>query len=121
MAWPESLTADQQAAVESFTTSLRTWAAQLSVLNILGAAIGAEWYGGVNALVGSLQSGDLVPNASGLAGSQDLTASDVTSLANWAFALSNPASADQGTGAYASVGIQQACVKAAGINASIGQ
>ena len=119
MAWPENLTADQQTAVEAFTTSLRSWGAGLAQLNILGAAIGADWFGGISTLVAGLQTTDLVPNISGLAGSQDLTAADVTNLALWANALSNPANSDQRTGAYASVGIQQTCVKAAGINASI--
>jgi hypothetical protein len=121
MAWPETLTASQQKAVTDFALSARTWAAQLQQLNILGASVSAAWFGGVNALVAGLQSGDLIPNTSGLAGSQDLTPGDLTNLALWANALSNPANADQGTGAYASVGIQQTCVKAAGINASIGK
>jgi hypothetical protein len=67
-------------------------------------------------LVGDLQSTEVIPNTSGLAGSQDLLASDLTSLVDWAFALSNPANSDQGTGACASVRIQQLCVKAACIN-----
>jgi hypothetical protein len=118
--WPGTLTADQQKAVTDFTLSQRAWAAQLAQLNELGASIGAAWFGGINALVGSLQAGDIIPNTSGLSGSQDLLQADVTNLALWANALSNPANGDQGTGAYASVGIQQTCVKAAGINASVG-
>jgi hypothetical protein len=121
MAWPATLTTGQQKAVTDFTTSARAWAAQLEQLNVLGASVGAAWFGGINALVGGLQAGDLIPNTSGLAGSQDLTQADVTNLALWAFAHSNPANADQGTGAYASAGIQQTCVKAAGINATIGK
>ena len=119
MAWPEALTANQQTAVESFSTSCRTWCAALAQLNILGAAIGAAWFGGINTLVGDLQSTDLVPNVSGLAGSQDLTATQVTNIALWANTLANPANSDQGTGSYASVGIVQTCIAAAGINASI--
>jgi len=119
MAWPEGLTADQQKAVTDFTQSLRAWSAQLAQLNSLGAAIGAAWFGGINGLVGSLQSSDIIPNVSGLAGAQDLSPADLTSLAQWANALSNPLNSDQGTGAYASVGIQQLCVKAAGINATV--
>ena len=119
MAWPETLTADQQKAVTDFTQSLRQWAASLAQLNALGTAIGAAWFGGINDLVGGLQSGDIIPNVSGLAGAQDLLPADVTNLALWANTLANPANADQGTGAYASVGIQQTCVKAAGINATV--
>src|SRR5579859_4601526 len=100
MSWPESLTPSQQAAVQSFATSCRTFAAQLAQLNILGAAIGAEWAGGVSTLVGSLQSGDLIPNTSGLAGSQDLSQADVSNLAGYATNIANPSNSDQGTGGY---------------------
>ena len=117
MAWPESLTTDQQAAFLAFTTSLRSWAAALAQLNVLGAAIAAEWSGGMSALNGDLQSGDVIPNASGLAGSQDLSQADVGNLAAWASALCNTSNSDQGTGSYASGLIQSTCVKAAGINA----
>ena len=119
MAWPESLSADEQAAARAFCTPLRSWAALLSQLNVLGAAIGDGWFGGLNAIIGSLQDGDVIPNDAGLDGSRPLTKADVTNLALWAWSLSNPANGDQGTGAYASVGIQQTCVKAAGINASV--
>ena len=121
MAWPESLTASQQAAVQSFATSCRSFAAGLSQLNILAAAIGAEWAGGVSTLVNSLQSGDLIPNTSGLAGSQDLAPADVANLAGYATNISNPNNADQGAGGYNGSFIQALCVKAAGINAAIGR
>jgi hypothetical protein len=119
MAWPESLTADEQAAFLAFTTNLRSWSAQLARLNILGNAIASAWSGGISTLNGKLQGGDVIPNASSLAGSQDLSQADVGNLAAWAQSLCNPANADQGTGSYASGLIQSTLVKAAGINASI--
>jgi len=122
MAWPGSLTTEQQTAVQDFTTSCRTWAALLAQMNILGAAIGAANAGGISTLLSDLQTTDVIPNTSGLAGSQDLLASDVISLASWAWAAANPQNTTSaGGGAYATVGIQQTCVKAAGINASIGK
>ena len=90
MAWPESLTSEQQEAVQSFVTSCRSWAAGLAQLNVLGAAIGAANFGGISTLLGDLQTTDVIPNTSGLAGSQDLLVSDVTSLASWAWAMANP-------------------------------
>jgi hypothetical protein len=119
MAWPESLTVEEQQAVQDHCTSCRSWSALLSQINNLGAAIAASWSGGISTLVGDLQPGDTIPNTSGMAGSQDLTTTDVTNLSQWANALSNQASSDQGTGAYASLLIQQTLVKAAGINASV--
>ncbi len=121
MAWPESLTSPQQEAVQSFTTSVRSFSAQLGQLCVLANAIGAEWSGGVSTLVGDLSGGDVIPNTSGLAGSQDLLASDVSALAGYAINISNPANASQGTGGYNGSFIQSLCVKAAGINASIGK
>ncbi len=120
MAWPETLTASQQTTVENFVTDLPTWAAALAKLNLYGAALGSAWYGGLSTLVGALQTSDVIPNISGLADSGDLTAAHVTTLVAWVFALSNPANSDQGTGAYARVGIQQLCALAAGINAVSG-
>lgn len=120
MAWPESLTTDQQLAVTSFVTSCRSFSAQLSQLNILGAAIGAAWAGGISILVGDLSSGDLIPNTSGLAGSQDLSQADVSNIAGYATNISNPANSDQGTGGYNGGFIAALFVKAAGINAAIG-
>lgn len=119
MAWPESLTANQQAAVEAFATNLRSWAALLAQINIVGGAISSAWNGGISTMVGTLQTTDVIPNTSGLAGAQDLLASDVTNLANWASTLANSSNSVQGTGSMASVGIQQTCVKACGINAAI--
>lgn len=119
MAWPESLTADQQTAVLAFTTNCRSFAAQLAQLNILGAAISAAWAGGISTYVSSLQSGDIIPNVSSLAGSQDLQQADVANIAGYATTISNPANASQGTGGYSSAFIQALLIKAAGINASI--
>jgi len=73
----------------------------------------------MNTLVGDLSSGDIVPNTSGLAGSQDLLASDITDIAGYAINISNPANASQGTGGYNGSFILALAVKAAGINASI--
>ncbi len=119
MAWPENLTSNQIAAIESLATSCRSWGAGLAQLNILGVAIGADYYSGLNSLLSGLTQTDVVPNTSGYDGAQDLLVSELVTLVGWAFTLSNPANGTQGTGAFASVGIQQLCMKAAGINASI--
>lgn len=119
MAWPESLTTDQQAAVEQFCNNLRSWAILVWQANNLGLAIAADWSGSIQALVNTLQSTDLVPNTSGLAGAQPLLPADITSLESWANAMSNPSNPTQGTGGFSSLGIQQLLAKAAGINALV--
>ncbi len=120
MAWPGSLTSEQQEAVKDFATAVRSFSALLGQANTMGGAIGAEWGGGVEGLVGGLTDGDLIPNTSGLAGSQDLTKADLTNLAGYAIVISDPASGNQGTGGYNGGFIHALLVKAAGINASIG-
>lgn len=116
MAWPESLTVDQQQNVIDFANSCRSWAAMNTRLNILSAAIAAAWSGGISTLVGSLQAADQIPNTSGLAVAQDLQQADVSNLANWATAHCSTTNADQGTGSFNSGLIQAVCIKAAGIN-----
>jgi hypothetical protein len=120
MAWPESLTASQQQQVQDLTNACRSFMAMLWQLNILGAAIAANWNGGTTTLVQSgLQSGDLIPQTSGLAGAQPLAAADVTNIAGYAINFSNAANASQGTGGYASPFIEALAVKAAGIGNAI--
>jgi hypothetical protein len=87
--------------------------------NTLAAAISAAWGGGISTLVGDLQSGDIIPNASGLAGAQDFTQADIADLAGYAVNISNPANSSQGTGGYNGSFIAALFVKAAGINATI--
>ncbi len=117
MAWPGPLTADQQNAVITTADNIRSWSAKLTALNELGIQIGAAWNGGVSTMVGSLQSGDLIPTHSSYAGAQQLVPADVTNLAGYAINSSDASAQTQGTGAYASAFILALCVKAAGINA----
>lgn len=119
MAWPETLTADQQTAVTDFCNSVRAFSALLGRACSLGSAIGAAWAGGISTLVGDLESGDSVPNTSGLAGSQNLVPADISNLAGYATVISDPSNASQGTGSFNGAFIKALCVKAAGVNATL--
>jgi hypothetical protein len=118
MAWPESLTADQQRAVTDFTLNLRSFASLLAQAVLLGQQINVAYGGGIGTYVNSLQATDVIPNTSGLAGSQDLVQADVGNLAGWAALISNPATAPA-AGSYAGALAMGTMVKAAGINATL--
>ena len=113
-AWPATLTADEQTAVIEFANLLRGWASQCMKLDTLSNTIEAGWSGGISTMVAKLGNSDLVPNTSGLAGSQPLTEADIGNLASWAGSYSNVNNPTQGTGGFCSGLIQSTCVKAAG-------
>lgn len=123
MATYASLTPAQQDAVENLVNPLRAFAAQLMHLNVLAARISADWNGGVSTIVGTLDSGETIPNTSALAGAQGLAPADVTNLAGYAINHCDPSrspTANDGTGGgYNSAFIQALAVKAAGIGATL--
>lgn len=121
MAWPESLNASDQLAITDFAKDIAIFATLLGQACTIGEKISAKWGGGLSTLVGGLTTGDIIPNTTGLQGSQPLTKADLTNLAGYAISISDPANASQGTGGYNGGFIAALYVKAAGINASIGK
>jgi hypothetical protein len=121
MAWPGTLTEDEQKTVTDFDVTCRSFMMNLSQLSILGSKIAAGWAGGISTLVNSLDPTDLIPNTSGLAGSQPMGPADVANIATYSTEISDENNATQGTGGYNGAFIQALGVKAAGINASIGK
>ena len=117
MATWASLTAEQQSAVEGLANSLRSFAQHVAQASDLGVNLGAAWNGGVNAVVASLGSTEIIPNTSGLAGAQALLPADITNFVGYAINISDPANASQGTGGYNSGFIRALAVKLAGYNA----
>lgn len=121
-----SLTVSQQKQIEDLSTSCRSFSSQLSKLCILGSAIASNWSGGTATLVASLNSGEIIPNTTGLDGAQDLSPADVSNLAGYATTISNPSNSPNGNsndstaGSYSSAFIKALLVKACGINAFIG-
>jgi hypothetical protein len=91
MAWPESLTADQQTNVIAYANVGRTISQLAIQLVLLTQQYNTAWGGGIATLVNSLQSTDLIPNTSGLPGSQDLDQADMGNIATWAALICNSA------------------------------
>lgn len=117
MAWPELLTADEQAAAKDFGDDIASFSHALGVALALGSEVAAKWGGGLSTIIGDLQSDDVVPKQNSRAGSQPLTAGDITNLSGYAINISNPTNASQGTGGYYGDFIHALIVKASGINA----
>lgn len=118
MATYASLTADQQALVQSFVNGLRGADIKLQAVMSDALVLGAAWNGGVSTIVQSLDAGETIPNTSGLDGAQGLAPADVTNTAGYFIDMSNSANT-VGGGGYNTPFHQALRVKFAGINASI--
>ena len=82
MAWPGTLTAEEQLIVQEFDAELR--ATQLALVEALNRSKAIyEWYwrqiGGGADLIGKLGTGDVIPMKTGLAGASAMSKSEIVS------------------------------------------
>lgn len=108
MATYDSLTVEQKALLAEASNQLRAFSGQINLLLRTGQAVTDLVASGAGAIVTSLDASEVVPNASGLAGSQVLTKEEVIEIygdINAALAV------------YSTAAKRQLQVKAAGVNA----
>jgi hypothetical protein len=74
-----SLTAEQKGILNEYVRLLRALAGEQARVNNHAQALNED-YAQVQTILGLLQSGDVISDGSGLAGSASLTAAEVTSL-----------------------------------------
>jgi len=82
MAWPGTLNAEQQQIMQQFDIAQRH--AIMDLVKVLNACDSVyEWYwrqiGGGDTLIAKLDDADVIPSIAGLAGSQAITKSELTS------------------------------------------
>ena len=116
MATWASLTTEQQNAVQAVANAQRSFSMHAAQAADLGINLSAAWSGGVSAIVATLGSTEIIPNTSGLAGAQSLLPGDMTNVAGYAINMSDPSSAQGGTGGYNTGFIRALWVKFAGLN-----
>ena len=78
MATYASLTADQQATVQSWLNLQRAWASAQAKANDLGAAVDTAYNAQITPL--GLGSAEAIPNTSGLDGAQAMVFSDAVTI-----------------------------------------
>jgi hypothetical protein len=81
MAWPGTLTAEEQQVVQVFVDQLFR-PDVLRVVQALNISVGIkeEWDNRIQAMFTKLAAGDVIPNGSNLAGAQAMTKSEVTAI-----------------------------------------
>lgn len=81
MAWPGTLTSEEQEVVKVFVDQLFR-ADVLRVTQSFNISVGIKeaWDNQIQAMFAKLAAGDVIPNGSNLAGSQALLKSDVTGI-----------------------------------------
>lgn len=81
MAYPESLTPDQQAALLAFMPVFRSNAVAFAKLTNDWNLLNNLWTnGGISNINSGLQTGDEIPDQTGLAGAQTLSSGDLTTF-----------------------------------------
>lgn len=79
MAYPETLTANQQTTILAFMPLLRANLLKFAQLTNDFNLLNQTWTnGGVSAINALLQSGDIIPDSTGLNGATPLSAADLT-------------------------------------------
>jgi len=76
-----SLTAEQKDILGELTTQLRAFAGEFAKMNTKAAVLVDDWNAQVSVIVASLDTGEVIPNVSGLAGAASVTKEEVTALA----------------------------------------
>ena len=80
MATYASLTTEQKNILQDHTNLLRAWAGEQARTNNHGGAIDSAYNAHVVTILSSLDTGEVIPQTSGLAGSASLTKEEVTTL-----------------------------------------
>lgn len=80
MATYASLTPEQKDIVAGLTVQLRAFAGEFAKTNVKAQVLVDDWNSQVQAIVSSLDAGEVIPNLSGLAGAASVTKEELTSL-----------------------------------------
>ena len=94
----EALTAEQKLAVDALSDAVRPLAGTLARTLEKFQAVNSYWTGNVETILAGLQSSDVIPNKTGLAGAQGLTKSQLTTLVGYMITAS--ATADGAVSSY---------------------
>lgn len=73
MATYVELTNEQKDVLQTFTNLVRSWAGEQARVNNHAAAINTQYLAQIQAILVDLDTNELIPNTSGLAGAQALT------------------------------------------------
>jgi len=118
MATYASLTQEQKDIVQAYVNFARAWAGEQARTNNHGEAANDDWNAQINTIVGSLDTGEVIPNTSGLAGAASLTKEEVTTLTSHLQNMQTDMSSH--TGGFNTTTLRQAWIKAAGAANMIG-
>jgi hypothetical protein len=118
MATYASLTQGEKDLLAAFTNSLRAWTGEQARTNNHADASNTSWIASVSTLVGSLDASEVIPNTSGLAGAEDLTKEEVTTLVSHQQNMMTNMSTH--TSGFNTTTLRQAWSKACGANNLIG-
>ena len=92
------LTTEQKESVQALCQTVRPLSGELGRLLEKFQAVVAYYTGNVETILGELQSSDVVPNLSGLAGAQGLTKEQLVNLIG--YMITSSATADAAVGSY---------------------
>lgn len=85
------LTAEQKASVQALSQLVRPLSGELARLLEKFQAVVSYYSGNVETILGELQTSDVIPNESGLAGAQDLTKEQFVNLVGYMITAANTA------------------------------
>lgn len=80
MATYASLTVEQKSILADFSNLVRAWTGEQARTNNHADAINSSYNAQVSAILGLVDSGEVIPNASGLAGAASLTQAETVTL-----------------------------------------
>ena len=118
MALYTDLTTEQQNILQDFTNLCRAWAGEQARVNNHGDAINTTYNAQVVTILSSLDTGEVIPQTSGLAGSASLTKEEVTTLVSHIQNMLTDMSTH--TSGFNTSTLRQAWAKAAGATNMIG-
>lgn len=92
------LTAEQKASVQAMCQLVRPMSGELGRLLEKFQAVVSYYSGNVETILAELQSSDVIPNGSGLAGAQGMTKAEIVNLVGYFITLA--ATPDGSSGSY---------------------
>jgi len=118
MATYASLSQEEKDLCAAYTNMLRAWAGEQARANNHAAAIDADWVAQISTIINSLDVGEVIPNASGLAGAASLTEGEATTLTSHCQNILTDMSTH--SSGFNTAGFRQAWTKACGATNMIG-
>lgn len=118
MATYDSLSQEEKDLLAAYTNLIRSWSGEQARSNNHADAINDDWNAQIVTIVGSLDAGEVIPNASGLSGSASLTEAEVTTLTSHVQNILLDMSTH--TSGFNTSTLRQAWTKAAGATNMIG-